>query len=298
MVSFLTPFWSGGDMMRRHLESVRRFHPSAPILVSKRGGDAALMSALREDFAIDYWMEDCGYTDAYLRLLQRCRTRFACVLDHDAILLDSLDPFVARLQRGECDLVGVEERIRLPPGLEDLSGDDHGWLRFSPGDVASNFLMFDWQAFKRTWGLCGVFGRPRAGARHFDFDYGIGQRLERHHYLRPFHVERYGIGTLLRDGRRDVVWHQWYGSYRTRLDESSAMLRDLVEEGERRFLVDFPRLRFDGARPAWGAERDVDSERETLGVSPRPNAAAALRRLAGGHLRAWSARLKVRSERR
>jgi hypothetical protein len=297
MVSFLTPFWSGADMMRRQLEALRRFHRDAPVLVSKRGGDAALMAALRDDFAIEYWMEDCSYTDAYLRLLQRCRTRYACVLDHDAVLLDSIDPLVERLRRGDCDLVGVEERIRLPVELEELSPGDRGWLRFSPGDVASNFLLFDWQSFQRRWGLRGVFGRPRAGARHFDFDYGVGQRLERHHYLRPFHVARYGIGTLLRDGERDVVWHQWYGSYRTRLDESSATLRDLVAQGERAFLDDFPRLRFDGARPAWGAERDIDGERE-MSERAGVNTAAALRRYAGAHLRSWSARLKVRSERR
>jgi hypothetical protein len=296
MVSFLTPFWSGADMMRRHLQSVRRFHPDAPILVSKRGGDAGLMSELRGDFGIEYWIEDCGYTDAYLRLLQRCPTQLACVLDHDTILLSSLDPFVERLQGGSCDLVGVEERIRLPRGFEGLSPDEQGWLRFSPGDVASNFLMFDWQAFKRKWGLRGVFGRPRAGARHFDFDYGIGQRLERHHYLQPFHVERYGIGTLLRDGERDVVWHQWYGSYRTRMDTFQT-LHDVVQAGERTFLDDFPRLQFDGARPAWGATLDLEVELEAGARRPGSSAAAALRRYAGAHLRSWSARLKVGSER-
>ena len=120
--------------MRIHLASIRRFHPAAPILISKRGGGDGEMEAYRREFGIRYRLEDCEYTDAYLRLLGRCETRFACVLDHDTVLLASLDPFLKGLDEGSYDLVGIEERIRLPNylGTEAWPASD-GWLRFAPG---------------------------------------------------------------------------------------------------------------------------------------------------------------------
>ena len=90
-ISFLTPYWSGSEMMRIHLASLRRFHPGAPILVSKRGGDEGELATWRLQFGVDYRLEECGYTDAYVRLLQRCQTRYACILDHDTVLLAGLE---------------------------------------------------------------------------------------------------------------------------------------------------------------------------------------------------------------
>src|SRR3954465_11151202 len=86
-LSFVTPYWSGRDQMEAHLDSIGRFHPGAPILVSKRGGDREQMEAFRTAHGIEYWLEDCGYTDALLRLLQRCQTEFYSLSDHDAVLL-------------------------------------------------------------------------------------------------------------------------------------------------------------------------------------------------------------------
>lgn len=301
MVTFLTPYWSGSEMMRIHLRALRRFHPSAPILVSKRGGGRDEMEEFRREFDIEYWLEDCGYTDAYLRLLQRCTTRLACFIDHDAVLLSSLNGLMAGLVEGRYDLVGIEERIRLPESVASAFGDNNGWLRFAPGQTASNFILFDWQAFRSRWGLSGVFGQPTPGAHHFDFDYGIGQRLRVHRYLRPFHASRYGIGNLLRDDREPVLWHQWYGSYRTRigaLDDSA--IWSIAEAGEKNFLEDYPALSFGDVTPAWGPDRDIAAEQQRLKAQPPVplNRRTRLRRAAGRHWRAWKARAVVGFEQR
>jgi len=293
-ISFLTPYWSGAEMMRLHLASIRRFYPDAPILVSKRDGGAAEMAAYRREFGIDGWLEDCGYTNAYLRLLARCPTRYVCIADHDTVLLASLDPLLARLTDGRSDLVGIEERIRLPQDAAPWP-DTAGWLRFAPGCTAANFLLFDWQAFKSRWGLGGVFGTPVAGARHFDFDYGIGQRLARHHYLRPYHSPKYGLGNLLKDGDQPVAWHQWYGSYRTRLRESTGLYA-IAAAGERAFMADYPHLSQEDLSPAWGPDRDIAAEQATAaaGVLETPSPA---RRWAGRYLRVLAARIAVRLDR-
>lgn len=296
-ISFLTPYWSGAEMMRFHLASIRRFHPDAPILVSKREGGALELEAYRREFGIDGWIEECGYTNAYLRLLARCDTRYACIADHDTVLLASLDPLVARLAGGQCDLVGIEERIRVPGGVAEGWPEADGWLRFAPGCTAANFLLIDWHAFKARWGLGGVFGSPVAGARHFEFDYGIGQRLARHHYLRPYHSPNYGLGNLLKDGEAPVVWHQWYGSYRTRLRESSDV-HAIAATGERAFIADYPDLDLADLRPAWGPERDVAAEqRERAAAGGIDAALPRLRRWGSRHLRVFAARLAASRDR-
>jgi hypothetical protein len=282
-VSFLTPYWSGSEMMRLHLASLRQFHPDAPILISKRGGDDGEMEEWRRQFGIDYQLEDCGYTDAYLRLLQRCQTRYACILDHDTVLLSGLDSLLDGLTEGRYDLVGIEERIRLPEYVgHEPWPESNGWLRFAPGCTASNFLIFDWRAFQSRWGLKGIWGERPTGTRHFDFDYGIGQRLPRHHYLLPFHVRKYGIGNLLKDGDRPVVWHQWYGSYRTRLADEGAEVFAVAAAGERAFIADYPNLALTDPSPAWGPGRDIAAEQVALAATEQSEPRSL------EHLRRWS----------
>lgn len=304
MVSFLTPYWSGAEMMRLHLRSLRQFHPDAPILVSKRGGGGDEMEAYRSEFRITYWMEDCGYTSAYLRLLQRCRTRYACILDHDTILLANLTPLLEQLREGTCELIGIEERVRLPPSFEEAWPGSGGWLRFSPGNTAANFLIFDWTGFKHRWGLRGVFGTPTPGSQHFDFDYGIGQRLRTHLYLRPFHTHRYGIGNLLKYQDTPILWHQWYGSYRTRLAPDTVgerNVRAIAQAGEQALLADYPNLDFGGLSEAWGAARDLAAEQRRV-IASKPDSRAHIgsrwRRSAASRLRSLSAQAVVALERR
>ena len=282
-------------MMRIHLASIRRFYPDAPILVSKRDGGGAEMAAYRRDFDIDGWLEDCSYTDAYLRLLERCHTRYVCIADHDTVLLASLDPLIGGLADGHYDLIGIEERVRLPEPLVEQGGAD-GWLRFAPGCTAANFLIIDWQAFKARWGLRGIFGDPSAGARHFDFDYGIGQRLARHRYLLPYHARKYGLGNLLKDGETAVVWHQWYGSYRTRL-RGATDVYSIAEAGERAFLADFPQLDLDDLSPAWGPDRGVEAEQQAMAAADLVEAPPhRARRWASRHFRVLAARIAVRRD--
>ncbi len=271
-ISFVTPYWSGREMMRIHLESIHRYYPAAPVLISKRGGGLEEMEAYRRDFRVQYWLEECEFPDAYIRLLQRCQSEYVCILDHDAVLLASLDPYLKGLAQGQYDLVGVEERIRMPDSIwKSQWPEAGGWLRFAPGCTAANFIMFNLRAFKTRWGLRGVWGKRPHGTLHYEFDYGIGQKLTRQHLLLPFHARRYGMGNLLSDDGKPVLWHQWYGSYRTRLLDSARepgnssepddrVVYDVVEKGELAFVADYPALDFSDLTPAWGPDRDIRAE--------------------------------------
>ena len=270
-LSFVTPYWSGPEMMRIHLASVRQFYPAAPILVSKRGGDHGEMEGYRSEFGVQYWLEDCNYVDALLRLLERCETKYVCILDHDTVLLSSLDPLLQGLMEERWNLVGVEERIREAPGVEWSRFEplyNNGWWRFAPGSMDSNFIMFDLREFVRKWGLRGVGRKGTPSTWNSEYHYGICQKLKGHKYLMPYHVRKYGVGNLLKEGDTTVLWHQWYGALRTRLQgtEHEAYQSHIrkwiavLKQGERAFLADYPRLDFSDTSPAWGPDCDVQAE--------------------------------------
>lgn len=264
-LSFLTPYWSGREMMRIHLSSIRTFYPRAPILVSKRGGEREEMETHRAEFGIDYWMEECDYIDALLRLLERCETEHVCIVEHDTALLSSLDGLLSGIADGHWDLVGMEERVRDSPDTARAMPSVHGWWRFAPGQVAGPLLMFNWREFKRRWGLAGVCGYRAYGVWEYEYDHGIGQKLTRHKYLLPFHTGRYGMGTVLKDGDVSVLWHQWYGSYRQRFSSRDADANELIahaKKGEAAFLADYPNLELSMLTPAWGPDWDIPAEQE------------------------------------
>lgn len=297
-ISFLTPYWSGREMMRIHLESIRKFYPAAPILVSKRGGDPDEMEGYRRAFGIRYWLEDCEFPAAYVRLLQRCETEYVCILDHDAVLLATLDPYLKGLTDGRYDLVGVEERIRVPDEIwTKFWPHAGGWLRFAPGCTDSNFIMFNLRAFKARWGLRGIFGTQTHSGHSFEFCYGICQKLTRHYYLLPYHLKKYGMGNLLKDGATPVLWHQWYGSYRTRLAETAPENQGAAEpddrtvylvakEGELAFIDDYPRLDLSGLAPAWGPDLDIRAEQLAIAASAPSGSPGGLAGIIG-QLRRW-----------
>jgi hypothetical protein len=256
--------------MRIHLASIRQLYPTAPILVSKKGDEPAEMEAHRAEFDVRYWLENCNYVDALLRLLQRCETEYVCILDHDTVLLASLDPLLNGLREGRFDLVGVEERIREAPGIDwkRLAPLYNGWMRFAPGFADTNFILFNLREFLRQWGLRGVRGKRKTGTWEGEFTHGICQKLKRHKYLLPFHTGKYGRGNLLKDGDTPILWHQWFGSYRTRLGDKEPEAFEpgnsqrvaSLRSAESAFLADYPHLDFSELSPAWGPGWDLAAE--------------------------------------
>jgi hypothetical protein len=272
-ISFLTPYLSGPEMMRIHLESVRKFYPRAPILISKKGGGVDEMEDYRRRFDVQYSLEECAYHDALFRLLQRCETEYVCIIDHDTVLLSSLEHLLNDLEQGSFDLVGIEERIRAPEWVwKRLWPEIGGWMRFAPGYMDATFLMFNLRTFRQKWGLRGIIrNRPLDNAPINELHYGLCEKLNRHRYLMPFHAPRYGMGNLLKHGDTPILWHQWYGSYRARqldtepgnpetLDPDGKILFPVLESGERAFLSDYPNLDLSGLVPAWGPDCDVAAD--------------------------------------
>ena len=310
MISFLTPYWNGREMMRIHLASIRKFYPAAPILISKKGGDREEMEAHRAEFGIRYWIEDCDYVDALLHLLERCETEYACVSDHDAVLLADPDYLLRGLMEDRWDLVGIEERIRELPGASwvQLQPQSNGWFRFAPGYVDATFLMFNLRAFVRRWGLRGVAGKRPFGAHSYEYHYGICEKLKRHKYLLPYHAGKYGFGNLLKDGETAVLWHQWMGSNQQKLvsaavEAYSPGIREMVataKQSERAFLTDYPNLDLSHLSPAWGKDWDIAAEQlmaEKNYPSPIERLSKSLQRWRGYGLRGFLSHVTARFDR-
>jgi hypothetical protein len=163
----------------------------------------------------------------------------------------------------------------------------------------ATFLMFDWRSFRERWGTRGILAkRPRATV-HFEFHYGICEKLTRHKYLLPFHVPGYGFGNLLTDGEHPIAWHQWYGAYRKRLGAVAAPLAEVARSGEQAFLADYPALRLSRAVPAWGPGLDIEIERASLRhvASEGPARWASLRRWYGYGVRGLVSRVLAKLDR-
>jgi hypothetical protein len=253
-------------MMRIHLRSIRQFHPTAPILISKKGGQREEMEEYRAEFGVRYWLEELSWDDASLRLMERCETEYACLMDADTILLSSVDPLLQGLVEDRYDLVGIEERIREAPTVDWRTVSIwNGWFRFAPGMTDATFLLFNLRRFLKKWGLRGVRGKRPYGAWGYEYHYGICSRLPRHKYLLPYHCEKYGIGNLLKDGDTPILWHQWWGSHSTRVPSDEVnpyflSLAEAVRAGESTFLADYPKLDWSCLTPAWGPEFDITAE--------------------------------------
>ncbi|MGQ0522459.1 MAG: hypothetical protein ACT4P8_02225, partial [Betaproteobacteria bacterium] len=167
-----------------------------------------------------------------------------------------------------------------------------GWMRLAPGYMDATFLMFNLRSFGEKWRLNGI----RAKQPHppdFECHYGICEKLTRHKYLRPHHTRRYGVGNVLKDGETAVLWHQWFGAYRVRLQgpdaaglPGAADLAEVVRTGEEAFLKEYPALDLSELRPAWGPEFDAAAERQRV-VAALPGSASLAERVRTRLLR-WS----------
>ena len=251
-LSFVTPYWSGAEMMRVHLASIRNVLPGLAHPRIEAGRRADGDGGYQLEFGVQYLARGIrlrGRTSSTPgtvrnRVRVRRRTRYGVAIEPRQSAGGARD--------GRWDLVGMEERVRDSPTAAAALPSTNGWWRFAPGQVAGPLLMFNWREFRRRWGMSGVRGRRSYGAWEYEYDHGIGQKLTRHKYLLPFHTTRYGMGNLLKDGDAAVLWHQWYGSYRTRFDGQrrgrrsatgrSCRARGARQEGEAAFLADYPDL--------------------------------------------------------
>lgn len=251
-ITFLTPYLNGEDMMKIHLSSIRKYFPNSPILISKSGGHEDEMLRHKEEFGIQYWMDEKFYVESMNALYTRVETDLVCICDHDFVLLDDISYLIDGVGE-DYDIVGIEERIHHP--WADT------WMRHAPGYMDMTFMIFNLKDFVSKYGYDGIRIDKKKedlpGHTTHEYHYGLCEKLPRHKYLRPYHTEKYGMGNLLKDGDKNIGWHQWYGSYRIRpiTAESDRVFhfggKEYLRGAEEAFLADYPNIDITNIRSAF-----------------------------------------------
>lgn len=206
--TFLITYFAQPEFLEMCLDSIRKYHPGAKIIVSLQEGDNPVdigdARFLMHDMHKDVWSE------VAINLLEACETDIAIFIEHDAFLLKSLDELIKQI--GKYDLIGPEEIMEF---------------RNSPGMVCQNFFIVNAKKLKRL-GLDNVRIRDieklRSKIGSLESGYGISQTFKKKLFL-PVTRSGYGMGTFY----GDYVHHFWFGSYRERNIEGDGIMPEQLE---------------------------------------------------------------------
>lgn len=209
-ITFLVTFYAQPEFLKICLDSIRKYYPTEPIIVSQEESDPVINHPDNNFVApynirrIPHEMKRGGHTwvDVAIGLAKECETDIAVYIEHDAFLLKDLGYIIGKIRDGEYDAIGVEEVI-----------PSSGLNRNSPGMMNQNFFIINMKKMKEI-GL----DKMRLDVSKIDYTiknkesgYGISQVLKNKLFL-PVKSSGYACGTFY----GDVVHHFWYGSYRRR----------------------------------------------------------------------------------
>ena len=247
MISFITPFLSGKRMLETHLSSIREFHPNDEILISAMDDSGKDISA---KYNAVYSIDNLDYYNAVWSMVDKASNDTLLICDHDTVFFNNVQYLADKLSN--YDLISIEERIRNPY--------TNTWERFAPGYADMSFFMVSNSNVKSKvpeWPGYPPFDFNKPDNQNMEPHYGLCDALSKHYYLKPFHIDKYKLGNLIRDGNKEICWHQWFGSYDKRgtffSDKPGAMtpydtLQDLIDT-ENLFLDDYPNIEFSEAKP-------------------------------------------------
>lgn len=245
-ISFLTPYLSGLKWLELHISSIKKFHPDSEIIISAVNDEGANIA--KKHGAL-YLNERLEFIPAAESLFSKAKNDVIVFSNHDTVLFSNINYLAEKLN--DFDLIGIEERIKWP--------DREGWFRYAPGYMDLTLMMFSRTNAKSKMPTWPKFSpsNPKAQNRNHELHYGLCEALPKHYYLKPFGVKKYGIGNLIRDGSENILWHQWFGSWKKRggfMDKSKPEAnpyKTLKEQSraEQRFFDDYPKLDLDKAKP-------------------------------------------------
>jgi|SRR3989344_2219015 len=247
-ISFVTPYLSGTKWLELHLATIRKFHPQAEIVISAPDESAR---KIVERFGGRYFANNKGYLQAIAFLFEEAKNDHIILSDCDTLFFANIDYLVEKLKK--FDLIGIEERIKHPI--------KNRWYRYAPGYTDLTIIVFSRSKAKKnisTWPFFPEFS-PSPKNQNNEDHYAFCELLTKHYYLRPFTTDKYGLGNLIRDGGRNIAWHQWFGSWEKRASFISEKPRDdnpypnmeELKKAEERFFADYPSLDFSSLKPAY-----------------------------------------------
>lgn len=218
--TFLITYYAQPEFLRICLDSIKKYHPNLPIIVSQQEGDDSQLPNI-EVKHLRHDMRQYSWAGVAQRLIEACETDIGIFIEHDAFLLKPLDDLISKI--GDYDLIGVEEMI---PGL-----------RNSPGMACQNFFILNVKKLKEL-GIEKVRVRNieevKKTCGNVESGYGLSQTFNKKYFL-PFGWSHYGFGTYY----GDYVHHFWWGSYPKRDVAIDNLDRDFLDEQAKRLVKDY-----------------------------------------------------------
>ncbi len=245
MISFVTPYLSGIKWLELHLSSIRKFHPHDEIIISAPDNSA---KELVEKYGGRYFANNTGYDQAIEFLFAAATNDSIFLSDSDTVLFANVDYLADKL--AVFDLIGIEERIR--------QANKDRWFRYAPGYTDLSITLFsraNAKAKNPDWPKFPPF-QPSPNNQNNEDHYKFCELLPKHYYLRPYTTTKYGLGNLLKDGDKNIAWHQWFGSWEKRpkivseVDRDDKPYESMAElvGAENNFFQDYPLLDFSTAK--------------------------------------------------
>lgn len=248
-ISFVTPYLSGTTWLEFHLASIRKYHPDAEIIISAPDNSA---KNIVEKYKGRYFDNNREYFQAIAFLFEAAANDIILLSDCDTVLFSNVDYLAAKLT--EFDLVGIEERIKH--AIKDR------WFRYAPSYTDLTFVIFskaNARARIPTWPKFPEYDFNNRNLLNQEDHYRFCELMSKHYYLRPYTTTKYGVGNLIKDGERNILWHQWFGSWEKRpnfiseREREDSPYRNMAEliAAEQRFLNDYPQLDFSSVKQAF-----------------------------------------------
>ncbi len=249
MISFVTPHLSGAKWLELHLSAIRKFHPNDEIIISATNNDDR---KIVEKYGGRYFDNNTDYYQAVEFLFGEASNDIIVLSDCDTVLFSNVGYLAQKLDK--FDFIGIEELIRHP--IRDR------WERYAPSYVDFTFFMFSREKFKSkiaNWPKIPRFGFNNPNIVNTEGHYRLCEIFPKHYYLRPYNTKKYGLGNLIKDGEKQILYHQWYGSWEkrgafmseTNIEENPYQSWAELKAAEEKFFNDYPNLDFSGVWPAF-----------------------------------------------
>lgn len=199
-VTFLVTHYAQPDLLKICLDSIRKFHPGSPIIVSHQIRDEE--PDVGDAKHIHHDMTEVVWASVAQGLLKECETDLGVFVEHDAFLTGPLDHYLEMIKEGKYGIIGPEEVNEI---------------RHSEGFISQNFFMINVKEMKEA-GLEKVFVRdiPRlkelqaqGKMQNIESGYGMTQTFWEKKLLLPVVHSGYAFGTYY----GEVAHHLWFGSY-------------------------------------------------------------------------------------
>lgn len=201
--TFCVTYFAQPELLDICLDSIRKYYPDSPIIVSQQIGDEELSESFSKyNFKlIKHTMRDGGvWVDAAIGLMNACETKVGVFMEHDTFLVKHIDNLIEYIEMDKYDIIGPEEVCDI---------------RNSPGFVMQNFFIINAKKMQdigtENMRIRNIEELKANGIGSLESGYGISQSMEKKLFL-PVTNSSYAYGMYY----GDYVHHLWYGSYRQR----------------------------------------------------------------------------------